>query len=483
MRLDQYVWSRNPRGLHVQRILITPLEHERWSRMGAGWVKLVAVGDEYIDDAQTFISMGITPVLRIYVERPGAMGFSAGMRDLTLRYMNAGVRWFEFYNEPNLPIEWPVGVNITWQNFDGIIRPMCENWMAWAEFIASMGCYPGFTSFAEADPYDVASVRWMDAFLNYHKTVHFDRFRRLLNNGLYCATHPYILNHFYQEVPGGGPTSARPPQGLNAREPGWHFEYPYDPLCQSTDPGRTVYGGTPLTPNGDPVGLLAMGRMFNERCAEIWGTQAVPVLGTEGGIWPIPKSAQFPSYQQDNRYPPYNEFSQAEGTVAMFEWIARAAPPWFFGVTLWKEDEYYDPVAIIAITRLSETPPVLKPIPPTEVMAAPSFGPGPLVGDPTHHIVVLAPGLETRWFFETARAYWNTFRPIVTSSWNLIDFIPYEQSLAVTVISPPDMVDSLRQSIQERYPNVLFDLIIVDDEFSIVADILNARVWSSRRFG
>ncbi|MEO8611502.1 MAG: hypothetical protein ABI690_26625 [Chloroflexota bacterium] len=481
MRLDEYVWSKNPRGLHVKRALITPLDFTHWSKPHFGWAKLIPAGFEYVDDAQTFLSMGITPVVRIYVPRPGAMVFDANLRDLTMQYINAGVKWFEFYNEPNLYIEWPLGVNVDWRNFDGVVRPMVDNWMAWAEFIAGMGCYPGFTAFAEADPLELAAIRWMDAFLGYIKTAHFDRFRNLLSNGLYCATHPYVLNHYYQEIPGQGPTSARPPEQQNAREGGWHFEYPYDPICQANDPGRTIYGGTAKTPNGDPVGLTAMGRMFNERCGDIWGSEAVPVLGTEGGIYPFPRTADIKSYQQDNRYPPYTHESQAEGTLAMFEWITHYAPAWHFGVCLWKEDDYWEPGPAKATDRLIETPPLLRTVPPMEIMQG--FGPGPVHGEPTYHMIVLAPGLEPQWFFDTARAYWNNFRPIVTGVWDLIDHIPYEQSLAATVIAPPDMVDSMTAAIRKKYPNVVFDLIIANGDLSNVAQIFNERVWANRQFG
>jgi hypothetical protein len=481
MQLDQYQWSKNPRGLHVQRALITPLDFSRWSNPKFGWSKLIPAREEYIDDAAQFLSMGITPVVRLYFERPGALDFTPAIRDMTMAYINAGVKWFEYHNEPNLYIEWPLGVNVDWRNFDGVIRPMMDNWIVWAEFIASMGCYPGFPSLAEAEQLELSAVRWMDTMLNYMRAAYNDRFRNLLANGLYCATHPYILNHYYQEIPGQGPTSARPPEQQNAREGGWHFEYPYDPICQATDPGRTVYGGTAKTPNGDPNGLLAMGLMFNERCAEYWGTDSIPVLGTEGGIYPFPKDSAIPSYQQDVRYPAYTHESQAEGTLAMFEWITHYAPSWFFGVCLWKEDDYFEPGPARAISRLIETAPLLRTVPPTDIL--PGFGPGPIHGDPDYHMVILAPGLDPSWFFDTAQAYWNVFRPIVTTTWNLIEFIPRTQSLAVTVIAPPDMADSMRLSIEEKYGNVLFDLIVVGDDIASVADIFNARVWANRRFG
>ena len=488
MRLDQYVWSRNPRGLHVQRILITPLEIDRWTTPDFGWVKLVAADTEYVDDSIEFLRRGVTPVLRLYRARWGAKPFDRAMRDQTLAYLRAGVKWFEFYNEPNLPIEWPPGVDIHWQNQD-IMIPLIENWLSWAEFIISQGGYPGFTALAETDAPNAAATRWIDTWLNYLRQNHYQRFRKILANGAYCATHPYILNHYYQEVPGGGPTSARPPEAQVAREPGWHFEYPYDPLQQSHDPGRTVAGGTALTPNGDPVGLTAMGQFFNERCAQLFGTQAVPVVGTEGGIFPFLPHSGGQYYQQDDRYPPYNEESQAEGTVAMFDWIAREAPPWMFGVCLWKEDDYYRAGKVAAIRRLEEEPPYFKSVPPLNVMADPVAGPqaevvpgpGPIHGQADFHMVILAPGLNSDWFFETARPYWQLFRPIVTSDLSLLDHIGSENSLATTVIAPPQSIQFMTERIKDRFPNVWFDLIVAESRRD-VGDILNERVQRNQRF-
>lgn len=487
MRLDQFQWSRNPRGLHVASAFQTPLELDRYSSPSFGWAKLLAAGTEYVDDAGWLIERGITPVVRLYLGRWGAAPFNRQLRDITVQFVRAGVKWFEFYNEPNLGVEWPEGFDPDWRDVDNVIRPLMDNWLLWAEFMISMGCYPGFISLAESDHPKYAAVRWMDAFLNYLAQNHFERFRYVLANGMYVATHPYILNHFYQERPGGGPLSARPPELQNAEEGGWHFEYPYDPISQADDPGRTLYGGTALTPHGDPVGLLAMGRMFNERAAAIFGSQAVPVLGTEGGIWPF----RDVPHQQDNRYPAYTPHSQAEATVAMFEWIAREAPPWFFGVTLWKEDEYYGFGRARAIDRLEQIPPVLKQIPPLNVMGdgAPPWlatpaapGPGPIHGQADFHMVIFAPGLDSRWFFETAQPYWNLFRPIVTDTVELINFIPSTQSLAATVLCPPELVETMTRVIREHYPNVWFDLIVADD-LATVAETLNMRVRVNRRFG
>ena len=491
MRLSDFQWSRNPRGLHVQRILITPLYFERWTRPQMGWVKLIASQDEYIDDSQRFLELNVTPVLRPYRGRWGARPMDNTMRDQILAYARVGVKWFEFYNEPNLDVEWPLGTDPDWRDMDNIIRPLADNWLVFAEFVISLGGYPGFISLAESVHPKYASVAWTDALLNYYAEYRYERFRNVLANGAYAATHPYILNHFYQEQAGGGPRSARPPEAQNAREGGWHFEYPYDPISQGNDSGRSVYGGTSLTPEGDPNGLLAMGVMFNDRCADLFGTQAIPVLGTEGGIWPYRDGSR---WQQDTRYPPYTEESQAQATVAMFEWIAREAPPWFFGICLWKEDDYYyNGANSPAINLLAAIPPVYKSVPSLEVMgggytglSAPdeteAAGPGPIQGQADYHMIVLAPGLELSWFFQTAQAYWNTFRPMVTTRSDLIDLLPPDTSLATTVIARPDQVNVMIAAIQEQYKNVWFDLIVAAD-LEDVRETLNERVRANRRFG
>ena len=486
MRLDQFEWSRNPRGLHVYSIYQTPLEISRYSNPRMGWAKLMAAGTEYVDDAMNLLSIGITPIVRLYLGRWGAAPANRAMLSLVDAFRSAGVRWFEFYNEPNLDVEWPHGFDPTWEDHENVIRPLMDNWLTWAEYVISVGGYPGFIPLAESDNPRYAAVHWMDAFLNYLASAHYDRFRAVLGGGMYCATHPYILNHFYQEVAGRGPTSARSPGAQRAREPGWHFEYPYDPISQQNDSGRTVYGGTPLSPNGDPVGLTAMGRMFNERCSAIWGAANVPVVGTEGGIFPFRGG----SFQQDTRYPPYNADSQAEATVAMFDWIATSAPAWFFGVTLWKEDDYYVPTTARAMDLLAQYEPILKSVPAIEVLGGripdtPTpvpTGPGPIHGPADHHMLILGPGLSSEWFLDTAQAYWNLFRPVVTSVTEIINYIPNTQSLGATVIAPPDTVDLITQSIRTAYPNVYMDVITADD-LDRVRELLNERARTNRRFG
>jgi hypothetical protein len=209
MRLSDYQWSGNPRGLHVASAFQTPMEYDRYTRIGAGWVKLVAAGTEYVDDAMWFLANGITPIVRLYLGRYGAGPYTPQLRALVEAFIRAGVKWFEFYNEPNIDVEWPEGVDPTWEDTGGIIRPLIDNWLEFAEHVASWGAYPGFIALTESNAPRYASIRWGDAFLNYLASTHYDRFARLINSGLWFATHPFLS--------AGGVTADRPAAGGTAR--------------------------------------------------------------------------------------------------------------------------------------------------------------------------------------------------------------------------------------------------------------------------
>lgn len=487
MRLDEYQWSHNPRGLHNKGA------PHRWNidrlrQIKLGWAKMVAIDGEYMDDIGPLLANNITPIVRIFRPRFGAGPASAIGIEMWRGYVKRGVRWFEFYNEPNLENEWPSATPPTYTNINGIIAPLMTNWLEWAELMISMGAYPAFPALSETvgSTEDVSS--WLIAMMTYLADHYFERFRAIIGNGLWCATHPYFYNHFYQE----GPNVLTPRRSSeeNALEGGWHFEYPYDPLTQASNPGLTATTGGPDFPQGDPIGLTGMGQAFMDYVQDIFGVGAIPVVGTEGGITPVPVSLG-DTRQLDNRYPSFDGYSHAEATVAAFNWIATQAPPWMFGLTLWKEDDYFDgPGGIVrTVQRLSETQPIFKTVPPLDALDGPGShslhggkGPGPIHGSPDYHFLMLSPGLNADWFFANGRAYWEQFRPTLITSPEYIAFLPRNKSLGITILSTPDMAGYMSQGIRDRWPNVWFDLIVAESE-SKVATVLQDRATSGKRFG
>jgi hypothetical protein len=481
MRLSEYQWSLNPRGMHTEGVYRGPKDRERTLRMQMGWYKFVVAGEDGLNDCVWCLSNNITPIVRVYRPRQLPAPPDDYLITVWRLYASIGVKWFEFYNEPNLAYEWPIGAPFDFRDRAQVIAPMMESWLSFAEIIIGLGCYPAFPALTEAATAAESAIFWMDAMLAYLRDVQRGRFLNVLNRGMWFAAHPSTLNHFYQETP-GQPWRPRLPSEQVGTEGGWHFEYPYDPICQATDPGRTVFGGTPTSPYGDPNGITAMGRAFMQRLAEWFNAGPVPLVGTEGGVYPVPvQNIQ----QPDMRYPHYDSGSHGEATIAMFNWIITNAAPWHFGICLWKEDEYYH-YNLAALFRMEQVPQLRRTREQLEGLIGfgeTGLGPGPLKGEPTYHVVILAPGLEPRWFFETAQPYWNRYRPIVTTGWNFMSLIPNTRSLAATIIAPPDVVDSVKHTLVKQYPNVYLDIILASGDLGNVANVLNGRVWANRRFG
>lgn len=388
MNLRDYRWFNNPRGLHNLGIG-QGIDMNRYTIPKLGWAKLVTAEDEYTkprheggpSHIDQFMAASIMPIIRVFRSNMIGMRLENDPKQLDWygkvypEYIRQGALWFEFYNEPNLDGEWPdagVGWNITWENRD-IIKMMMDPWIEWAERIVNLGGYPAFPALTDSAHPKAATVYWLREMLRYLREQHERRFRHVIQNGLWCATHPYIANHFYQSPAGGAAYNARQPHEQDGAGPGWHFEYPYDPLQQRNDPGRTVFGGTTLTPYGDPNGLIATGLAFQQLLWRYFRAGPVPVVGTEGGIWRVPDPRD-PPHIIDDRYPGYTYDSHAQATLAMFRWIATQAPPWFFGLTQWTEGDWYDQFGTIkAVDVLAANQPLLKDVPSIEVQSGGRF--------------------------------------------------------------------------------------------------------------
>jgi hypothetical protein len=109
-------------------------------------------------------------------------------------------------------------------------------------------------------------------------------------------------------------------------------------------------------------------------------------------------------------------------------------------------------------------------------------GPGPIHGTPDLHLLALAGGLSSDWFLDTARAYYDRFRPVVTVQLDLIQYVPSSASVAVTLIAPPGQADAVRDALLTLYPNLWVDVILADD-LARVRALLDARAQRNLRFG
>lgn len=99
-----------------------------------------------------------------------------------------------------------------------------------------------------------------------------------------------------------------------------------------------------------------------------------------------------------------------------------------------------------------------------------------------YHLMILAPGLQSAWFFQAARRYWQRFQPIVASGWELLNYIPAENSVAVTLLARPDTAEYASGQIGALRGDAHLDAIVAND-LATMEVILTSRAESGQRFG
>lgn len=99
-----------------------------------------------------------------------------------------------------------------------------------------------------------------------------------------------------------------------------------------------------------------------------------------------------------------------------------------------------------------------------------------------YHFMIMAPGLQSAWFFQAARRFWQRYQPIVSDKVQLLAYPPAEARVAVTVLARPDTAAYMEQQIREQRPEAQLDMIVVND-LPLMESILNARAESGLPFG
>lgn len=99
-----------------------------------------------------------------------------------------------------------------------------------------------------------------------------------------------------------------------------------------------------------------------------------------------------------------------------------------------------------------------------------------------YHFMVLAPGLQSAWFFQAARRFWQHFQPVVTDDAGLLAYLPANTRVAVTVLARRDTAEYVKGQIETHRPDAFIDLIALDD-LPLMESILNQRADSGLPFG
>lgn len=324
--------------------------------MGMGWIKVLDYTGSSVGLCQAILQKKMIPIVRLYRGRPNPGRLTPDQVNGLKALVAAGVRYFEPNNEPNLPVEWKEG---QWQA-GGQPAVVMDDWLADAAVIEDAGGLPGFPALAQCALHgDSSSIRWTAQAFEYLATKKTEA-TKVLSNGAWIAVHAATLNHFYQDTTGA-----------------WHLEYPADPKNQADKPGTDILQ--------DDCGLLGYTLPLYYLRHHFPKVGDLPVISTEGGIF-VPRGG---SYQWDTRYPALTYDSQAQGTVAMFDWLAGqpsfyAMCPWLIANErlghfdhAWTEDAWYpegkNPLPVVTAMKQSaaaqKRPSAI--VPPVPPIAAP----------------------------------------------------------------------------------------------------------------
>src|SRR5258708_4934702 len=150
MRLDEYEWSHNPRGMHIAGAPAVNLNVDELVRTRMGWCKVVSLDREAMPAIAPMLANNITPIIRVYRARFGASPPDEDMYNAWMEYRKSVCAWCELYKEPNFEIEWPTWISPYYNDITNVIGPLMTNWLAWAEGIIQIGGYPAFPALGEA---------------------------------------------------------------------------------------------------------------------------------------------------------------------------------------------------------------------------------------------------------------------------------------------------------------------------------------------
>jgi hypothetical protein len=96
--------------------------------------------------------------------------------------------------------------------------------------------------------------------------------------------------------------------------------------------------------------------------------------------------------------------------------------------------------------------------------------------------VLIGAGFNAEWFFMTGKAYYERFRPQLLPSPDFLDSLTYRQSAAITILTLPNLAESLRAQLAARYPAAWLDVVSVET-LDQLATVLNERAIRGLRFG
>lgn len=322
----------NGRGLHGSATIGWSGGNEGldyWIReltaMGIRWFKVLDDGGDSISLCQRLLDNGIFPIVRIIRKdpppndspepNPGHIG--SAEEETIRRLVSAGVRYFETNNEPNLGAEWkhqamPLDAGET-------AKLVALNWLFDARIIFEAGGFPGVPAISIGGHMDLIGA-----------LVALGR-QEILLDGCWIAIHNYCINHplAYPDEPvnrtGQPMTPDQYDQGPYTQWVWWNNDQGIvDPLERIN--AVRASGKNPTKTIIQDHSCFREFEYYNYVATKYLG-RSIPILSTEGGL--------LIGRREDSRYPRITPEMHRDQTVAIFDFMQRQAPDYYFVAMPW----------------------------------------------------------------------------------------------------------------------------------------------------
>lgn len=309
----------NGRGLHWSPSLYS-WGQDNWSfwekqilDMNLKWIKVLddSGGSSYYL-CRRLVEIGVMPVVRLYRREPNPGHIGSREEEIIEKLVKVGVYYFEANNEPDLNLEWEGG-----KKPENWLDVVVDNFIIDADKILALGGYPAFPAFGPGG--------LGNPFEKLKEKGRLD----LLDRGVWLALHNYCLGR-----PLSYPEEPINREGVPLSEEEWEatgglWAWEMDHLAVSTR--RQALKKPDATIHDDYTcfrAFEAMNRMVVDACGH-----SIPILTTEGGYNVGQRAGT--TEGDDPRYPKPTPQRQAELTVALFDYMQRQAPDYYFACMSW----------------------------------------------------------------------------------------------------------------------------------------------------
>jgi len=293
--------------------------------MGVKWFKVLDSGGDSIVLCEKLLAAEIFPIVRIIrrdpppndTPEPNPGHINAAEEETIRRLIGVGVRYFETNNEPNLAAEWKSGA-MPGDTFESA-KLVALNWLFDARFVLAAGGYPGLPAVSIGGNMDL-----MGALVSLGR-------QDILLEGCWIALHNYCLNHpvDYPDDPinrtGQPITAPEYDQGAYTQWAWWNNATGRADSIDEINALRAA-GKNPTQTTQQDHSCFREFEYYNALALKYLG-RSIPILSTEGGYWI--------GRREDARYPRITPQSQGELTVAMFDYMQRQSPDYYFAAAPW----------------------------------------------------------------------------------------------------------------------------------------------------